>query len=85
VKQPEARPLVVQPVTPAPQVPTSVPAPPEDGKVDAAYSQQRPRAPRSRSAARLTEMLRNPQSIRMAVVLREILDRPLCQRRRKTM
>jgi hypothetical protein len=42
-----------------------------------------PTTPRSMPAASLREWLRNPQSLRAAILVREVLDEPLCRRRRR--
>jgi hypothetical protein len=40
-----------------------------------------PAKPLSRAALSLREMFRNPQSLRAAILVREVLDAPLCRRR----
>ncbi len=68
-------PPAVQPVavTPAPMLRTEVAAPPPPATV-------RPRR-RSRSTAGLLALLRSPDSLRTAILLREVLGPPACRRR----
>jgi hypothetical protein len=40
-----------------------------------------PAKPLSRAALSLRDMFRNPQSLRAAILVREVLDAPLCRRR----
>jgi hypothetical protein len=40
-----------------------------------------PAKPLSRAALSLREMFRNPQALRAAILVREVLDAPLCRRR----
>src|SRR5207237_240518 len=64
-------------------VPVPVPAAPASGDVTAgapaAVVAVKPDTP---TAVQLRQLLRSPQTLKTAVVLREVLDGPLCRRRR---
>jgi hypothetical protein len=66
---------VPTPAPPAPGTPTALPAPPPAPVL----RRERPPTPVLRDVVR---MLRGPRTAAAAVVLREVLDRPLCMRRR---
>lgn len=81
-KAPEPQRRQPTPVLEEVVVATVVPAPEPSGTVSAgapaAVIATKPETP---TAVMLRQLLRDPQSIKTAFVLREVLDRPLCQRR----